>query len=498
MDPIVLVHGYSAESSQDSRGAITAIYGDLPRLLRDAYGAPAVVEVNVSRYVTLEDGVSLDDLSRGLDRALHEDFPHLLDGTFHVVTHSTGALVVRNWLRRHSPRPAPIGNLVHLAGAQFGSGWAHLGRGQVAKWGRMVFQAGTERGVRVLNALELGASDTVDLHRHLLAPGSSTADDYQVREYVITGTQADPRWFVLPIRYAKEDGSDGVVRVAAANLNFNYLRFAPTDRARDLDWQELQRYRDRTRRSAGQGDAPAADDPGFYGLVESSRPGEGGRPRIPFAVAHACAHVGGDQGIVSGDQPREQVLGLLRLALESDAEEWSARVADFEAATQETYRRAREADGGLLARLRSLVEDPRAQYDPHAQVIVRVHDQDGHPVSHYDVYLDTPPGGTAVRTLMQDDHVNKVTPNSIVFYLRAATYSEQDGGWTDRVGAVGGLTLDVSAVEPQTEDIGYLPLRFHLDADQLTRWIERHRTTVIDIELLRLPAPDIFRMVAAE
>ena len=50
-------------------------------------------------------------------------------------SNSTGALVVRNWLRRHSPRPSPIERLIYLAGANFGSGWAHVGRSPVGQVG---------------------------------------------------------------------------------------------------------------------------------------------------------------------------------------------------------------------------------------------------------------------------------------------------------------------------------------------------------------------------
>ena len=237
MEPIVLIHGYSAESRQTSGPAIASIYGTLPQALRDAYGRDAVVEIDLSRYVTLEDGVTLDDISRALDRALHDGFPRLLEGPFHVVAHSTGALVIRNWIRRFSPKPSPIRNVVYLAGANFGSGWAHIAKGQLAKWARLVFQHGAERGVLVLDSLELGSDWTLDLHLAFLASGATMARDFKVQEFVLVGSQADAEWFAVPIRYAKEDGSDGVVRVSGSNLNFHYLRFGPTKEALSLDWR---------------------------------------------------------------------------------------------------------------------------------------------------------------------------------------------------------------------------------------------------------------------
>src|SRR5437762_12806156 len=122
-----------------------------------------------------------------------------------------------------SPKPSPIRNLVYLAGANLGSGWATIGQGQIARWGRFVFERGAQRGVMLLQSLDFGSSSTIDLHLSFMRQDSRMAEAYNVQEYIIVSTQADPSWFEFPIRYAHEDGSDGVVRVSASNLNFNYL-----------------------------------------------------------------------------------------------------------------------------------------------------------------------------------------------------------------------------------------------------------------------------------
>ena len=127
MKPIVLVHGYSSESPTPDPVSIENIYGDLPRRLRESYD---VVEVDLSRYVSLNDSVSIADIARAFNRALIEQHPGLLESGFHVVIHSTGALVIRTWIRLFSPQPSPVRNLVYLAGANLGSGWA--------SWSRMI------------------------------------------------------------------------------------------------------------------------------------------------------------------------------------------------------------------------------------------------------------------------------------------------------------------------------------------------------------------------
>ena len=255
MKPIVLIHGYSAESKETDKSAITSIYGDMPKALRKKYGRANILEIDLSRYISLDDGLTLDDVARGFNRALQQDrFAHLKDSGFHALVHSTGALVIRNWLRDFSPRPSPLHNLIYLAGANFGSGWAHIGKGQFAKWGRMVFD-GTERGVKILSALEFGSDWTIELHRHFLQGKNSLPEKYGVFEHVVVGTQADASWFTSPIRYAREDGSDGVVRVSASNLNFYYVRMEATDEARALSWRraETQSKRDRTQARGRQG-----------------------------------------------------------------------------------------------------------------------------------------------------------------------------------------------------------------------------------------------------
>ena len=222
----------------------------------------------------MNDSVSVADIARALQRALLEQHPSLLKEGFHVVIHSTGALVIRTWIRLFSPQPSPIVNLVYLAGANLGSGWASIGQGQVARWGRFVFERGAQRGVKVLQSLELGSSATLDLHLSFLREGSRMLDDYKVQEYVIIGTQADPDWFEFPVRYAHEDGSDGVVRVAAGNLNYNYLTIEPNEDAAALPWSAVH--------AAVQAASAKASFPIYYKVASRSLAGSGARPRDSF------------------------------------------------------------------------------------------------------------------------------------------------------------------------------------------------------------------------
>lgn len=493
MDPIVLIHGYSAESKTSTPASIAGIYGSFPDDLRKLYGNKGVIEIDLSRYVSLEDGISVDDISRALDRPLRQQHPHLLMGRFNVVVHSTGALVIRNWLRRFSTTPSPVRSITYLAGANLGSGWAHIGKGQLAKWARSVFQGGAERGVQVLDALELGSSWTIDLHLHFLRDKTRMRAAYDIFEFVIIGSQADVAWFETPIRYAKEDGSDGVIRVSASNVNMQYLRLGPTKDALEIDWNSASKQllidaRRKTKSLDERGD--------FYEVKEEYRPGSGAMPIVPMAIPFQCAHSGNSMGIVIGKKPRTQVITLVQKALSvATNEDWQSALTFFDEVTTSTYRQALEFE--KPSSWTPWIQEPRAQYDKHAQVIFRIRDQDGRPVRHYDVFFDSEANAPAfpIKDLMEDKHVNDVASNVILFYLRTDHFVEDK--WIARLPNLSGVFLEVSATEPETDQILYLPVRYELPTEQLLEWIVPHRTTIIDVELHRIPSDDVFVMADA-
>lgn len=498
IDPILLIHGYSSESKTSPRSmdaAVKRIYGSLPDDLRALHGQDAVVELNLSRYISLDDGVSIDDISRALDYALREERPDLLDGRFNVMIHSTGALVIRNWIRRFSKKPSPIRNLIHLAGANFGSGWAHIGQGQLAKWGRAIFE-GAERGTLVLNALELGSSWTLDLHRYFLQPGAEMQSDYKVFEYAIIGSQADASWFMFPIRYAKEDGSDGVVRVSSGNLNFHYVRFGPTQAALSLARQALKKEHAKQRKLFQAGGKE------FYEIKEYSLPGENGRPIVPLAIPLECAHSGNKLGIVSGTDTRVELMPLIQRALQvKSVTQWRQCVKAFQEHTDKTYKTVfEEMNPGSPRRnltgprrFHGLIADRRKQYDPHAQIVFRLIDQDRRPVEHFDIYFEGVGDRSRIGDLFEDKHKNRESKNIISFYLRSATVG--DSGWRSRIEPYDGCDVHIWGEEPDSpENILYAPFQYRLDKNQLAAWVCDHRTTVVDVELLRIPMEDVFRV----
>jgi hypothetical protein len=320
-------------------------------------------------------------------------------------------------------------------------------------------------------------------------------EDYKVQEFIIIGTQADPGWFAFPVRYAHEDGSDGVVRVAAGNLNFNHLVIEPNEAAALLPWPTI--------RMAVQAAAAKADFPEYYSVIAQSYAGKD-RPLVPCGIPYRCAHSGDKMGIVSGTVPREQVERMLKLALETPERTMAAyqrAVTAFDRETALTFESARTMQKpGLF----NFLDDPRNQYDPHAQVIFRLHDQDGLPIpiASTDIFFVSKQGGKEtipIQSIIEHTSVSGVAPNVIVFYLRTQKFARRAKGWVDQLANVSDFELEITAIEPaaptQNPLVSYLPLRIPLSGKQVKRLIQPHRTTVIDVTLLRLPSPDLYQLI---
>lgn len=478
MLPVVLIHGYSSEGANNTA---QEIYGSLPDDLRAKLDAQ-VLDINLSRWISLSDGISLDDVSFALDRALKSHQDRLANG-FHVIIHSTGALVVRNWIKLYSPRPCPIQNLVHLAGANFGSGLAHIGRGQMARWAR--FFKGTGRGIKVLNELEFGASKTIDLHSHFTEAGNDMYHDYQVQEFCLIGSQTLAAMRHLPIRYVKEDSSDNTVRTSAGNLNFNLLRVAPTDAAFDLSVEELQQLIERRQQDE------LLDTSEIYQFDLSDVASE--RPAVPFAIAYETAHFGDKIGIVTGSRNRKQIVPLVAAALSTPYDETQyAKTAEiFENARQNTFKRA--------ARLRSsaLEWNKQSQYEGHAQLIFRLRDQFGAEIEDFDINIRSHPPGTSKNKLehmIEDKHLNKKSKGAITFYLRTQRFNKRSKKWVELLKNVPTVHLEITAHEDHSDEIAFAPLSIKLTPSKIRSLIQSFRTTIVDVTLLRLPSGKVFEL----
>lgn len=109
----------------------------------------------------------------------------------------------------------PLQNLVMLAPGNHGSALEVLGKQRI---GRIkAFSKGVEPGQQVLDWLSRGSAGQWQLNWNWL--------DYQPAAhrflpFVFTGQSINEKFYDFLNSYLVEPGSDGVVRVAGANLNF--------------------------------------------------------------------------------------------------------------------------------------------------------------------------------------------------------------------------------------------------------------------------------------
>ena len=180
-------------------------------------------------YISKDDDVAVEDVAKCLEnrvRALQASGE--LPATFDLVVHSTGGLVAREWLSGYYGDPddgtdiPPVRRLIMLAPANFGSRLASTGKSKVGRAFKG-WDNGFQTGTRMLNALELSSAFAWELACRDLLVSDDMEDDKRriygedgVLPFVIVGSRAYEEW---PRSLVNEYGSDGTVRVAAANMN---------------------------------------------------------------------------------------------------------------------------------------------------------------------------------------------------------------------------------------------------------------------------------------
>ncbi|HYD00211.1 MAG TPA: hypothetical protein VEB22_03215 [Phycisphaerales bacterium] len=223
MPPLVILHGYSDTSRS---------FQPLADALGAALGGAAPIVVSLGDYVTLNDYVGFSDLLAALDQAWTDHNLPRDEGAVNMVVHSTGALVVRQWLhwltreksstapRGPAVEPCPIKNLCMLAPANFGSPLAHKGQsfiGRVLKGAKENADGPMQSGRHILKGLELASPFTWNLamNDRFDPPAEQLYRKGRCLCTVLVGNKGYEGLAAM----ANEDGGDGTVRVSTANMN---------------------------------------------------------------------------------------------------------------------------------------------------------------------------------------------------------------------------------------------------------------------------------------
>ena len=442
---LIFIHGWSVTN--------TDTYGELPAALSavaSSYGLELKIQhLYLGKYVSFHDEITLDDIARALNGALRD-----LPGNdaeiqeFSCITHSTGGPVVRHWVDRYygarKLESCPLKHLVMLAPANHGSALAVLGKervGRIRSW-----FSGVEPGQRVLDWLSLGGEGQWILNQNFLSYDSARKGFYP---FVLTGQGIDNKSYDFLNSYLVEPGSDGVVRVAGANMNCRYITLAQS--------------RDVIRKS-----------PLTFSLYPTSR-----QPRtpktVPLGVFENLSHSGKKMGIMRSVK-RE--------------------VAQTTPVVQEIMRclkvNTSEAYLKTAKHLNKLTDEQQTGKDRFSMLIFNIHDDTGERFAKddFDVFLlagskyqpQSLPGG-----FFRDRQMNRLTSN-LVYYLNANRMELiRDGLWGVRIVA-----------RPTSGFSHYAAAEFRSDGTKVRNIVTPNQTTYVDVTLRRIVDKNVFRFDRAD
>lgn len=207
---LLFVHGWSVAS--------TTTYGELPQVLQREAPLELNIEIEniyLGEYISFHDEVSLDDIARAFDKARRDK---LGDEKFACITHSTGGPVIRLWVDlffKKDLSKCPLSHLIMLAPANHGSSLAILGKGKLSRI--KAWAEGVDVGTGVLNWLQLGSDGQWKLNHSWL---EYIYDKNTFFTFVLSGEEIDEHFYDFINRYLVEQGSDGVIRLCGANMNY--------------------------------------------------------------------------------------------------------------------------------------------------------------------------------------------------------------------------------------------------------------------------------------
>jgi pimeloyl-ACP methyl ester carboxylesterase len=433
MNPIVILHGWSDTSESFTPLADWLKAHDFN-----------VVPIYLGDYLSMNDEVTLQDLGFAFQRALKAKGIAQTPHSFDVIVHSTGGLVVREYLRqvcRGEPQKTPVEHLLMLAPANFGSPLAKLGKsvlGRILKgWDWDHFG---ETGKAILEGLELASPYSFQLALDdLFDPRNAIFDPANTRVTVMVGTGSYDNYR----KALHENGSDGTVRVSTANLNANLLRVNFAD--------------------------PNAPEHTFV---------QDNCPRLAFAVLDRNHSTIYDPALKTqaADWAR-----LVQRALTVPVSGYSAHVADCAAVTSKTF-----VAGGS-----------NEKYHQYQHIVFYVHDQFGRSVDDYMVefYQEEGDRPDRVFTKIHGEILEKVTTYSGNSAYRSFLFdiTDLEKFFAQRPNAKVQMSITAAAVSSR---ISYRnpPGGITVFSAKDRKFMRANEPTLVDVTLYRDPSPDVFKL----
>ncbi|CAN5425082.1 phospholipase [soil metagenome] len=437
----------------------------------------SVKEIFLGSYISFHDEVRLNDISRALNNAFKENIlPDLKkEEKIICITHSTGGPVLRDWWNRYYKTEESIfsvSHLIMLAPANFGSALAQLGKGKLSRlksWWNDI-----EPGQGVLNWLCIGSRESWDLNKSWIEEGEKHVGESEFFPFVITGQSIDRKFYDHLNPYTGELGSDGVVRVASANLKGRII---------SLIQKSIS--------------TPNGNKISNEFVIEKFREA----PESPLFVLKNKSHSGDEKGIMksvkNNSEQNETVQAILKCIQVNSIEDYRILVSDFTNETQKNQKAGQleSFDGGLFASERYFI------HDRFSMVIFRVHDHEGFPISDYDLILTAgiennpnhlPEGFFADR---QKNSINNETLTYFFNYdvMKGCDEIRNEKGEIIRE-KIQGTTMLGLEIRPRPDKgfVRYQPCSIKASEEMLEKVLVPNSTTLIDICLQRIVDKQVF------
>lgn len=466
---IVFVHGWSVTN--------TRTYGGLPeRLVSEGSRHGLKLQkrhIYLGRYVSFHDEVRVEDIAAAMEAAVTDQKLGSAN-RFFCVTHSTGGPVVREWFDRFYARKrktCPMSHLVMLAPANFGSALAQLGKGRL---GRMKsWFGGIEPGQGVLDWLELGSAHAFELNKRWIHEGDKTIGGNGYFPFVIAGQTIDRKAYDHLNSYTGELGSDGVVRVAAANLSSSYICLKQFGNPDEKGYSRL-------RKSAAATSASSAL------RVVSGKSHSGTKSGIMSSVKRARNLRG---AAIDGDT----VESIMRCFQVGTRRDYDSLVAQFAAETAVVQK-----NDQVEIEKRTLAADRTFIHDRYSQIVFRIKDTEGYCVEDFDLLLTAGANSDPNHLpagFFRDRQANKIDPSTITYFVNydVMAGSPEIPGVRAKLEGTRSLGF-ILHPRPASGFVHYQKCRIRASENLFKAVIRPNQTTLIDIVLTRIVHKETFRI----
>ncbi|MCE2930594.1 MAG: hypothetical protein LW809_04315 [Vampirovibrionales bacterium] len=408
MSKVLFLHGWRANS--------TSMQPLKEFLEENGY---AVDSLYLGDYISTDDQVCIQDIAKQMQKVILEKKLYDNNEKFDLIVHSTGGLVAREWITKYygnDIEQCPVKRFVMLAPANYGSKLATLGKSMLGRVA--IHDDWFESGKMILEALELSSPYQWDLVKKDIFGTSLIYGENKILPFVIVGSQP---YRDLLSQIVNENGSDGTVRVSAANLNTNGLTI------------EFDRKEDGTP---------------FLSLNTWEKP-EHTKLRFPLAVLPDRDH-----NLITKPNEKGNVEKLT--GFEGDENNLGDRILEALRCSDQEYSEIKQKWDAISSKTASILDD--ATYHKYSMLNIHVKDDYGQDVEDYFIEFQGPGNNDELTSFFHQHvirgvHVNESNKSYRCIYLDHNRFEE----FYTQFEGPDYLTFKVVAKSPDTHIFEYFP-----------------------------------------